>query len=742
MATVEELINLQNSPLSYAKKIELKTKGRDKPIFTFEGRRKCNLSVQYQKYEWLTGCPIRKTLFCFPCLIFKPKTTVFSSTRGLLDLANFSNHVKRHIKSPTHLAAITSLKLIGKVRIDEMLNEEFKTLRNMHNEEVRKNREMMRHHIKAALFLVCQGLSFRGHSESTDSPNRGNFIELIKLLSEFSSDPLIKNCVSPDHSLPFSGLSPDIQNDLIKCLYDQVRGEIENRIKGAPFISIIADDTTDISNTSQMAVSVRLVHNGSVFEHLIDLVNVSADRSANNLACVICESLESVGVTKNTSVIGQSYDGASNMMGKHNSVQTKIKEIWPSANFVHCYAHKWALVAQSVSKNIPLVSIFFGFLQNLTTFFRASPKRASMLSSPLPLASTTRWLTRGKSVCAISSKYCEIFNVLENISSESSACSIDCYTRAEAKGLRYQLGNCENVFLLFFFRKVFALSDMMTKKLQGVMIDPAEISSKVADYRANLCELRSEVSFQTFVEEAKQYEPYFFNHEKRVPQINEQHLLDSGYTPSRPKPSSSSSQFEKDKLKRLMYEIIDTLIFQLDQRFENIESLQWIKLFQPSRFDVLKADAFEVVRLVNELKKHHPDLVQEEEEKLRNELHILFTDSDLRVALGEANDPSTLLKQMHSLDLCDALPLVSKALMASQTIALTSVTCERTFSVLRRIKTYLRSTMTQERMKQLVFLSIETSLLKHLSGECSFVDTIIDKFASMKDRQVKLLYRK
>ena len=97
---------------------------------------------------------------------------------------------------------------------------------------------------------------------------------------------------------------------------------------------------------------------------------------------------------------------------------------------------------------------------------------------------------------------------------------------------------------------------------------------------------------------------------------------------------------------------------------------------------------------------------------------------------------------MHSLDLCDALPLVSKALMASQTIALTSVTCERTFSVLRRIKTFLRSTMTQERMRQLVFLSIETSLLKHLSGECSFIDTVIDKFASMKDRQIKLLYRK
>ena len=82
--------------------------------------------------------------------------------------------------------------------------------------------------------------------------------------------------------------------------------------------------------------------------------------------------------------------------------------------------------------------------------------------------------------------------------------------------------------------------------------------------------------------------------------------------------------------------------------------------------------------------------------------------------------------------------------MVSQTIALTAVTCERIFSVVpRRITTFVRSTMTQERMKEQAFLSIETSLVRHLglSGENSFI-VKVDLFASMKDQQIKLLYRK
>ena len=57
-----------------------------------------------------------------------------------------------------------------------------------------------------------------------------------------------------------------------------MEAEIVSRIQRASFISVMADETTDISNSSQLAVSVRLIHEGCVGEYLLDIVDVSEDR--------------------------------------------------------------------------------------------------------------------------------------------------------------------------------------------------------------------------------------------------------------------------------------------------------------------------------------------------------------------------------------------------------------------------------------------------------------------------------
>jgi len=38
--------------------------------------------------------------------------------------------------------------------------------------------------LKATLFLSKQGLPFRGHDESNESTNRGNFIELLNMFTD------------------------------------------------------------------------------------------------------------------------------------------------------------------------------------------------------------------------------------------------------------------------------------------------------------------------------------------------------------------------------------------------------------------------------------------------------------------------------------------------------------------------------------------------------------------------------
>ena len=65
------------------------------------------------------------------------------------------------------------------------------------------------------------------------------------------------------------------------------------------------------------------------------------------------------------------------------------------------------------------------------------------------------------------------------------------------------------------------------------------------------------------------------------------------------------------------------------------------------------------------------------------------------------------------------------------TIPVTVTSAERSFSKLKLINSYLRSTMSQERLSELTILSIEKKMLTEL--ECK---NLINNFASQKTRKI------
>ena len=69
---------------------------------------------------------------------------------------------------------------------------------------------------------------------------------------------------------------------------------------------------------------------------------------------------------------------------------------------------------------------------------------------------------------------------------------------------------------------------------------------------------------------------------------------------------------------------------------------------------------------------------------------------------------------MHKHKLCDAFPHTTVALRIWLTLPVTVASGERSFSKLKLIKTYLRSTMTQERLTNFAILSIEQDVAKTL----------------------------
>lgn len=63
----------------------------------------------------------------------------------------------------------------------------------------------------------------------------------------------------------------------------------------------------------------------------------------------------------------------------------------------------------------------------------------------------------------------------------------------------------------------------------------------------------------------------------------------------------------------------------------------------------------------------------------------------------------------------DLYPNLYKLIQAAMVIPISTAGCERSFSAMRRIKTWLRSTMGDEKISQ-KFTKLELSLLTHFKG--------------------------
>lgn len=98
---------------------------------------------------------------------------------------------------------------------------------------------------------------------------------------------------------------------------------------------------------------------------------------------------------------------------------------------------------------------------------------------------------------------------------------------------------------------------------------------------------------------------------------------------------------------------------------------------------------------------------------------------------GEPLLPLKVLQLIHENKWQDIFPNLWTALRILLTITVTVASGERSFSKLKLIKTYLRSTMLEDRLSDLAILSIENDFAKSLN----FTE-IIQQFASAKARKV------
>ena len=207
---------------------------------------------------------------------------------------------------------------------------------------------------------------------------------------------------------------------------------------------------------------------------------------------------------------------------------------------------------------------------------------------------------------------------------------------------------------------------------------------------------------------------------KRKP--SQKHLVDSGYAPSIEEERTEHQQF-----KQVLNEIVDCLTTEKEARFGNIYTFKLVDMVNPSKF-------------INIFIENNT-FIHYEKDVLRAQFQTLYGDSAIRNALEEADDVANLLRALYTLDLSSALPLVADIANIAASTAITSVSWERSFSVLRRLKNYQRNSMSQHRTKQLMILNVESELTRKLSRSEDFYSRVIDRFAR-SPRRLDLIYKK
>ena len=710
MNQVDYLLQNRFSAQSEQMKLEIKRLGRHIPD-NFSISQKCksqnrNFSPRwFEKTPWLTGSISRKSLFCFPCLLFDTAENGVWSKNGFSDMHHLGERTRSHDSSPGHITCCLRLQMLGRVDIRTQLSVSYRDSIRRHNQKVDNNKHVLSKIIDAIKFCGAFELALRGHDETETSNNPGVFRGIINLMAEL--DNVLANHLA--NATVFKGTSNTIQNELLDCMYTVYMDCVKEEIGNAQFVSIQADETTDVANKCQLVTIVRYLVNYEIKERFLSYQEAQI-KTARAITELLQKQIEPYNLEEK--LIAQTYDGASTMSGRHNGVQAQMRNQYPHAHFVHCYAHQLNLIMQQACGQIRPIKVFFESLKGFPAFFSGSPKRTAALgrwcNRRLPRVVATRWNFQIRVVNSIYENRDELIQCLlmirdgdEGAADEDLGFEWDNKTISEAAGLLKWLEDDQFMSFLSVFHRIMPHVDILYCTLQKREISADAVASALTNFTEAINHIRGELDNIIM-----------------VPQQNDE----AG-------PPRKRTKLSYVDVKAACVEACDIVISQATDRFSSVGHLISFQLVDPSLFSKF-ADTFPT-QLVDAVPEHFPMISLN---KLRTELGILYGSEEFH----NAKTSLQLLQCMHENNLTSAFSEAYKLLQINATTPMTSSESERCFSTLKRVKSYSRNTMGNERLNALAMLSIHKELIRSIPD---FNERVITHFAQLKTRRAEFLYK-
>ncbi|XP_066337766.1 uncharacterized protein [Miscanthus floridulus] len=662
--------------------------------------------------DWLVYSKELDRVFCFSCKLFtKGHRKGQLANEGYNDWIHLGQRLKEHETSADHVLSMTAwYELRNRLQTDQTID---KAAQRQLEKEKDHWRKVLFRIVGIVKFLAKHNLAFRGSNSKLYDDSNGNFLGLVEMLAEF--DPVIQEHVRriTNDETHVHYLGPRIQNELIHLLASAIKSEIIKKIKSAKYFSVILDCTPDVSHQEQMSLIIRYVDStsGHVEESFLGFLDVN-DTTGQALFDVLENELKILDLDIDN-VRGQGYDNGSNMKGKHQGVQRKLLDVNPRAFYSACGCHSLNLtLCDMATKTCGRAKDFFGIIQRIYTAFANSTKKWQILKEnitglTLKSVSATRWESRIDSVKAIRFQCADIREALLQVSDIDN----DPAKSSEAKGLaNNELGQYDFIVAVAIWYEVLYAANLVSKQMQ-------EKDMLIDGYR--------ETGFLQALESAKEIA---LEMDIGTTFTKKRKITRKRHHDENPEDTNIATM-SPEELFRIEYfnTLIDQAIVSLETRFEQYKEYQknFGFLFTSETLRSLdnqslksSCDNLEVV-----LKKDEKSDIDAKE--LYMELKFLQD-----FIPEERMGPIEILRFLKE---HGCFPNATIAYRVLLTIPVTVASAERSFSKLKLLKTYLRSTMTQERLNDLAIIALEGELLEKIDYE-----HIIEDFISKNTKRMML----
>lgn len=710
--------------------------------------KKCYLSLNHFKsFNWLVYSKSREGLFCKYCVLFAKKGGMHKniSLKSLVTvpLNKFSKlfgkdgDLLSHNSAKYHKNAV----LTGENFLSTFNKPESEILNLIDRGrlvQVKENREKLKPIINSIIFLGKQGIAFRGHGTQSElfevsKVNEGNLREIIRHRIQTCGDDLKLKSHFETATSRTKYLSPTIQNELIKCCGDEILNTILLKISVNKFYSIIFDETTDISKVSQMSILVRyLDRENNIREDFLGFIDCHKTNyddftkepilTGEILGKTVVSFLNKIGLPFENCV-GIGTDTCSVMLSDQKGAVSEIQKNLKNACKCPCYSHSLNL---SISKSSTVQDIrnAVGTIKETIAFFNTSSKRSNVLKSTNPnvLESLceTRWTERHTAVLKFKVSFENIITTLQLITQWKD-------TESSSKAQRLMDAMLKTNFLvsLHCLSHVLNITVSLSKILQSKSLDKIAAQSLVNDIFSVFKKKREDVEnvfkgiFEEVVEVHKKLDIPIL-----LPRINTRQIHRNNIQTKIPEEYFRVSIF---------IPLLENIFQDLEFRFNSdLFKILDINNFIPT--NVLKQSDIGLAPLVSNvaeyLSKFKNDSVDFFSDLLRAEIDLWIN------KWKEIKNETTVLPEtaLDTLHLCkkEIFPNIYTLLQIISIMPVSVASAERSFSTLKRLKTWLRSTIGQDRLVGLTLINI------HKDIEIN-IDAVIDRFSKQRTRKVDFI---